>query len=361
MNRPASASLPRILTIDRVYEPVAEYLAAGDRIGDGPAATPTSPLDLYLVHLLVEFAGRSVVAADLAAGSTLGASTVALLANPRVRRVFVEQGRWPSPPDGARLHETVARFVEAREPERAGTLRTAADVAAAIDALAAAIAPGEAAVAIVSASEFRDEGGSSATAFLERFPEGTVVVLGVGRPGVDRAVEGILREVRDGDGLEVRFLRDASSSLFEATAAVLARGATADERARRVGELFATNYDFLAILRDSCLYAVERGSRAADEAEAGRIAAATPARFASKIDFEDATHAHRALREENERLARELREARSWVRKGNPLLAPARRVVAFGRRHRDWIAPAGSLRERAARRAIRVGGRLRGG
>ena len=186
------------------------------------------------------------------------------------------------------------------------------------------------------------------------------MVLGLGRAGVDEAVEGLLRAAREGDGLEVRFLRDAASSLFEATTAILARGETAADRSRRIADLFTTNYDFLAVLRDSCLYAIERGARSADKDAAGRIAAESSARYAKRGDFEDATHLQRALREENERLSHELREARAWVRAGNPVLSPVKKAVAFGRRHRGWIAPPGSLRERAARAALGVGKKLRG-
>lgn len=358
MSRPASPALPRILTIDRVHEPVAEYVAACPWTADGPP--PPSPLDVYLVHLLVEFAGRSTTALDLAARSTSGASTVALLANSRVRRVVVEEGRWPFPPAGERLHEAVGRFVESREPGRAEALQVAAGADDVSDRLAAAVAPGEAVLALVPASEFRGASGSSATSFLRRFPDGVVVVLGLGRPGVDEAVEALLRTAREEVGLKVRFLRDASPSLFEATAAILARGETAADRSRRIADLFTNNYDFLTVLRDSCLYAIERGARSADKDAAGRIAAESSARYAKRGDFEDATHLHRALREENERLSHELREARAWVRAGNPMLSPVRKAVAFGRRHRGWIAPPGSLRELAARAALGAGKRLRG-
>lgn len=358
MSRPASRTLPRILTIDRAHEPVAEYVAACPWTADGPP--PPSALDVYLIHLLVEFAGRPATALDLAARSTSGASTVALLANDRVRAVLVEEGRWPFPPAGERLHEAVRRFVESREPERAAALQVVTGSEDSLDRLAGAAAPRDAAIAILPASEFRGEGAPAASAFLRRFPDGIVVVLGLGRAGADAAVEGLLRTAREEDGLEVRFLRDASPSLFEATAAILARGETAADRSRRIADLFTTNYDFLTILRDSCLYAIERGAKSADKDAAGRIAAESPARYASKADLADATHANRALREENERLAHELQEARSWVRKGNPLLIPVRKAVAFGKRHRRWIAPAGSMRERVARRAIHMGRKLRG-
>lgn len=359
MTRPASPTLPRILTIDRVYEPVADYLAARPWAADGPP--PPSPLDVYLVHLTIEFSGRSAVVLDLTARSTSGASTVATLANPRVRQVVVEEARWPSTPAGERAHESAGRFIEAREPGRGRSLTISKASDEILDLVAEAAAPGDTPIALVPASEYRGEGGETAGAFLERFPDGIVVVLGVDRPGTDEAVERLLRTARETPGIEVRFLRDAAPSLFEATAAVIARGATSADRARRIADLFTTNYDFLTVLRDSCLYAIERGARASSGDSTGRISAASPAMFTSKANFDDATHAHRALREENERLAHELREARAWVRKGNPMLIPVSKALAFGRRHRGWIAPAGSLRERAAHGMLHLGRRLRGG
>jgi len=368
MSSGAAGVLPRISTIDMVHQPLAEYLRRFPDV-DG-AEGILSPLDNYLIHLVLEFLPNEAVAFDLATRSTRGSSTVALMASPRPKRILIEDAPWPLAPEGQRSHEVLRRFADSLDLPSRHALSEAPPSDDPWEVLEDPLGGGAIPVAILSAVEVEAASGTLAAGFLDRFPGGLVIVVGVGKVSADAAAQTLVGMSAAGTGLGTWFLRDGAPTLFDSSIAVLFRGdaSGASSVVKRINQLFVTNYDFLNTVRDACMYALERGARSerAWRGERGRPAGDLKEGGPLERMLIESSIDEEIIREKNLRLQEQVRELEIKLRKEldrsfakHLLVYPARKIVAFGRRHRSLIAPKNSLREQFARsilQAFRSGG-----
>jgi hypothetical protein len=352
-------ALPRISTIDAVFRPVARYLERAPYAGR--VESGLSPLDGYAIHLVLEFGPGPVVAFDLASRFTWGASTVALLANRRAAVVAVEEEASALPPRGDRLHEIVRAF--AVEAGLDG--RDALVVAPRSDDRWATLASNGRRDAVplllLPASTAADSSGEIVASFLERFADGLVVVLGLGKASEDPDARAVIGLASSEGGPTVRLLREGAPSLHDCSVALISRprNPVGADVATRIEQLFTTNYDVLTLVRDACLYAVERGARGSGRALDARVRSAGPdepgeSMYGPGIDEEIHRERNLRLQERIEALEAQLKEETERSLGSTLLVLPARRVLAFGRRHRAFLAPRNSLRERCARGLLQM-------
>src|SRR6516164_2260258 len=80
-----SQCFPDIATIDSIYRPVSLLL---ERLtGKRPTADDLSPLDAYLLHLILEFCPSPITVGDLAVEGTQGITSLVCLRNKNVVKV----------------------------------------------------------------------------------------------------------------------------------------------------------------------------------------------------------------------------------------------------------------------------------
>lgn len=358
-----NGALPRISTIDMVHQPLVEYLG---RLRESDRRVESiSPLDHYLIHLILEFQPRDIMAIDLAGASTLGASTIALMAHPRPSLILVEDAPWPFPNQGRRSLEVLRQFAESMElPGR----RALAPLSQSDDpwtGLAASPGAPRLPMALLSASDPALATGSAAADFFDRFPEGFIVALGVGKIGDDPAAKALARMASPETGVHLRLLREGAPSLFESSIAILHRDAAggAADAVKRIDRLFTTNYDFLSTARNACLYALERGARSQSAGASRSGGPHQNSRNENALEHMtvDSGLDEETLRERNRRLQARVEELEGLLRREldrslakQMMIHPVRKILKLGRRHRAWLAPRNSLRERFARGLLKV-------
>lgn len=358
-----NGALPRISTIDMVHQPLVEYLG---RLPDsGRRGGPISPLDHYLLHLILEFQPRDIAALDLAGEATLGASTIALMAHPRASAILVEDAPWPFSPEGRGRLEVLRQFADSMELVGRRALSTIPSSDDPWGGLEEPSHNGRVPMALLSASDPALDLESAVIEFFDRLPDGFLVVLGVGRIGREPIAGILARLATTATGGHFRLLREEAPSLFESSIAILHRDAAhgAADAVKRIGRLFTTNYDFLSTARNACLYALERGVRSG---AANGISGGQPTRDpgggnALERMTLDSGIEKEALRERNRRLEERVEELEELLRRecdrsfGKQLLIhPARKVLRWGRGRRSWLAPPNSLRERFARSLLQI-------
>jgi hypothetical protein len=354
---------PRLMTIGSVHRPVSDYL---DGLPERPADEPLSPLDCYLIHLAVEFSPRRAAVLDLACEATWGASSVVCLANPRVARVSAQGGDLPIAPE-TRLDELISDFAaEAELPGADGFSTIRADAANVWSELVRSRVGRDFPIVLLPSSAFDESVVDILGPIFEALPEAVVLVLGNGRIGEDRSAQRLVGSLCASPGLSLWFLREHASALTSSGTAVVAlRGNRfAQEIVGRIEKTFSTNYDFLTLVRQSCMYALEKGVRG--ELDARRVGPSLIDTAAQADDptslIVESTLRREVVRETIQRLQDEVRrlELRLVQEENRPLTQSllrrsARKVVHFGRRHRQIFAPKGSLRERMARSMLQMG------
>jgi len=355
--KPSTNRFPRLMTIGSVYQPVSDYL---DGLPQRPITDPLAPLDCYLIHLAIEFSPRRVVAVDLACEATWGAGAVVCLSNPHVSRVSARAGAWPVSP-GRRLDQLIAEFAADAELPAAGAFTPiAVDEEDCWKTLATSLGGRDFPIVLLPSSAFSEPGDDVLSPLFDALPEAVVLVVGNGRIGDDRATRGLVGELHAAPNLDCWFLREHAPALISSGVVVVAAGTNraAAEIVQRIETTFTTNYDFLTLVRDSCLYALERGirgeldarhddpaSRIVDSALRREVVRESIQRLQNQIQRLEL----RVVQEENRPLAQ------SFLRRS------ARKVVHFGRQHRQVFAPNGSVRERMARSMLNMGrGAFRG-
>jgi hypothetical protein len=354
---------PRLMTIGSVYQPVFEFL---DGLPQRPVEDPLSPLDCYLIHLAIEFVPRRVAVVDLACESTWGSGAVVCLSNPRVGRVSSRAGGWQVSP-GKRLDQLIADYAaDAELPGAAAFTSIDADDERFWNTSAASLWGRDDLIVLLPSSAFEGPGDDVLPPIFEAAPEAVVLIVGNGRIGEDSAARRLVAALHGSSNLNGWFLREHSPSLASSGLVVVADKGnhTAAEIVQRIESTFTTNYDFLTIVRDSCLYALERGIQG--ELDPNYVG---PRLLDSLLRDDDpgspiidSELRRDVARETIQRLQGRIRrlEAQVVQEENRPLAhsfmrRSARRVVHFGRRHRQVFAPTGSIRERMARSMIQMG------
>ncbi|APW60251.1 hypothetical protein [Paludisphaera borealis] len=356
-------ALPRISTIDMIYGPVAGYLEQApysDHVECG-----LSPLDNYVIHLILEFCPRPIIAADLASRSSWGATTIACLANHRVARVAVEEETSALPPRGERLHEIIQSYADSSALAARGALAVVPQTDDRWERLGSTAHHDAIPVLLLPASIAASSSGEIVTSFLDRFADGVVVVLGMGKTRDDPNARGVLGLASSETGPVVHLLREEAPSLYDCSIALVFHqtNRVAPDVLKRIEQLFTTNYDFLTLVRDACLYAVERGVR--NQGKSLDARARSSGRMGDRTSLSESLLnpdiEEEVLRERNVRLQEQVEDLEAKLRKelerglGKTLVVlPARRFLAFGRRYRKVIAPRNSLRERFARGLLQM-------
>lgn len=367
MNMTATKSstirLPRLTTIGSVHQPVAEFL---EGLPLSPTDDPLAPLDCYLIHLAIEFSPRRVGVVDLACESTWGAGSVVCLSNDRVSRVFSRAGSWQVKP-GKRLDQMIADFAdEAELPGASAFASTDAGDEEFWTLVETSLRGRDFPIVLLPSSAFAEPGEDVLTPLFQAAPDAVVLVVGNGRVGDDPATRRLVAAVHDASDLRCWFLREHSPSLVTSGLVVVASRSnrSAGDIVQRIESTFTTNYDFLTLVRDSCLYALERGVRGElDPKHVGPKLLDSVFRdddpaspiIDSELRRETARETIQRLQSQVKRLEVQVVQeenrplAQSFVRRS------ARRVVHFGRRHRHVFAPNGSMRERVARSMVQMG------
>lgn len=355
--------LPRLMTIGSVYQTVLEFL---DGLPQRPTEEPLSPLDCYLIHLAIEFSPRRVAVVDLACEATWGAGAVVCLSNTRVSRVTSRAGGWQVSP-GKRLYQLIADYAADSElPGGVGFQSIDDDDEGFWSTFTASLRGRDDLIVLMPASAFGEPGDDVLSPIFEAAPGAVVLIVGNGRIGEDPSTRRLIAALHGSPDLNGWFLREHSPSLASSGLVVVAgrTNRSAVDLVQRIETTFTTNYDFLTLVRDSCLYALERGIQGElDPHHVGpklldsvlrdddpgspiinselrrEIARETIQRLQSKVKRLEV----QVVQEENRPLAQ------SFMRRS------ARRVVHFGRRHRQIFAPTGSMRERMARSMIQMG------
>ncbi len=188
----------------------------------------------------------------------------------------------------------------------------------------------------------------------------------MGKAGECEAARRLVVACHERSPYRLRLLREAAAPLLESRLALVARRDCpfAEPLVRRIEQLFTTNHDFLTLLRDSCMYAVDRGiverldreiedlrsrvERQDWEAEGVRARAE---QLLGEVDRRDRLIEGLRLQIERE-CARPILKAL--------VLQCGRRALSFGRRHRALLAPRESRREKMIRSVMRFQRRLRG-
>jgi hypothetical protein len=406
-----SSGLSRIATIDEIHRPYETFLERSG--GSGSAAVDFSPLDAYLLRLLVEFCPVPVTVVDVACLATRCCSTFICLRNKNVAKVIASVDTSRSPGEtstaidllGAMAepgkHRTVPEFVvdvSARPWER-HSLRIGLHPALSLFLIDPRT---------VSTSGLIE----TLQSIFSAAPRSLVLVVTVGRVGECETVTSLSQACHGSSPLKLWLLRDLSGALLESRLALVAPRELSSVPAMilRLEELFATNFDFLQLLHGCSMYAIEQGlssrweeeiqklksqaeqlrshteqlnsqaeqlkshteqlksqceqlrSHAADsEREHVRLQAQLESFLLEKVESE-AYYLNRMSNHEAqiERLQGLLhRECTRPVGKAIALQS-GRRMVRFVRRHRALFAPAGSFRERVARRLMRTQRTARG-
>ena len=259
MSPTLSPAFSRIATIDSVYRPVERFLERFDPTLDGPGLL--SRLDAYLLHLVAEFCpGRP-------SSRTWSA---------RRRRARAASSAWPTRayPAWPWPHRAPSRAPAGRPsgtcwatssptratPPAAGPSRRSIGPNPPGRRSAPPCAPRAAPV-----PDRRDRAGPRRHPAGRRDPRGVSPGPGPGlRRGQGRRMRGrpaARRRLPRCSPYRLRLLREAAAPLLESRLALVARRDCpfAEPLVRRIEQLFTTNHDFLTLLRDSCMYAVDKG------------------------------------------------------------------------------------------------------
>jgi hypothetical protein len=378
MSHTLSPAFSRIATIDSVYRPLERYLERFDPTPDGPGLL--SPLDAYLLHLVVEFCPRPAFVADLACHATAGTSSVVCLSNPGVSRVGLAAPCAAPGPRGAGLGDLLGDFLaDEGDPARRQAVLALDRAEPPWAPIRAALAHHEQPLFLLDATEPDRDGIPQVAAILEEFPRALALVIGVGRAGECEAARRLVVACHERSPYRLRLLREAAAPLLESRLALVARRDCrfAAPLVRRIEQLFTTNYDFLNMLRDSCMYAVDRGivERLDREIEELRSRIEPPCTHPvereiierQNREIEGLRGCIEPLLGEIDRRDRQIEGLRLQIDRecARPILKAlvlqcGRRALSFGRRHRALLAPRDSRREKMVKSVMRFQRRLRG-
>lgn len=246
---------PFLPTVYGAFKPVEEYL---DRLGTAegtPAAprVPVRPIDALLIRLMVSYQPDRPVVVDLTAADTLGAAAALCLTDPSVRKVTVPRGT----AGGWRF--ILSRFLKDRDAGATGELVEADGLS---EAPGSAVEP-EYPSLILTALGDRSaaELAAEVERWLEAVPRAIVIVLGLGEVGNCPGLAALAASCTGSSRL-LALPRELAPALARSRVAVVARrtNPVVAEALFRTGRLFADNFRFLDLVRETCLAAVQKVS-----------------------------------------------------------------------------------------------------
>lgn len=344
MNMISSFQVSGVSTIDSVYRAVENFR---DRLEPAVGgAPPLSPLDAFLLNLIVEFSPQPVFAADLACDATSGSSAVVCLANPRASRVASMTSDEPRRLGGAGLRVILDEFAaEHFGPlPRHGRLPTDS-FGGAWEVIRTDLSPHQTLLVIVDAADLGRSAGCRLDEIFGRFPTGLVVAVNVGKAGECEAAQRLVGECRNDSPHRLWLMPEISPSIPSSRLALIARRGHpfADSLVGRIDHCFTTNFDFLDLVRDSCSYAVEKGIADRLDQEINRLQQALEASRREALSLQELLH-----------------QAKGRHRLPALIVQSPSRLLAFGRKNRRFLAPANSRRERTLKALMRFQRGLRG-
>jgi hypothetical protein len=341
--------------------------------GKRSTAEVLSPLDAYLLHLVLEFCPTPIRVADLACEATRGATSLVCLRNKNVVGVVASAG----------CDHVLRGLVDSldeldglgsRKAGRRSTLSFVDEPAGMMEHFALeGSAMAELPVFLIEPAALDHGLDQTLETLLEGYPHKLVLVLSVGKAGESRLLETLVRACRDGSPSRLWLLRETSGALSASGLALVAPRdlAFVPSLMLRLEQLFTTNYDFLRLVHDSYMYAVERGLLDQSEVKVlplrSRLEAVEQALGLAQQELATTqqqlatTQQQLSTTQDEMSIARQQLD-REYLRPVVRALAlqSGRRIAHFVRRHRSVLVPAGSHRERIARKVMRVQRRLRG-
>lgn len=246
---------PFLPTVHGAFKPVEEYLDRLGTAGGAPAAprVPLRPIDALLIRLMVSYQPGPPVVVDLTAAATLGTAAALCLTDPSVRRVTVPHGA----AGGWRF--ILSRFLKDRDAAAAAELVEADGLA---DAPGSAVEPEYPAIVLTALG---DRSGAELAAEVERWleaaPRAVVVVLGLGEVGNCPGLAALAASCTGSPRL-LALPRELAPALAGSRLAVVGRRSNpvVAEALFRTGRLFADNFRYLDLVRETCLAAVQKVS-----------------------------------------------------------------------------------------------------
>jgi hypothetical protein len=246
---------PFLPTVYGAFKPVEEYLDRLETAEGAPAAprVPVRPIDALLIRLMASYQPARPVVVDLTAAATLGAAAALCLTDPSVRRVAVPRGV------GGAWRFILSRFLKDRDPATVGELVEADGLS---DSPAAAVDP-EFPTLVLTAPT--DRSGAELAAevehWLEAVPRAVVLVLGLGEVGNCPGLAALAAACTGSPRL-LALPRELAPALAGSRLAVVGRRSNpvVAEALFRTGRLFADNFRFLDLVKETCLAVVQRAS-----------------------------------------------------------------------------------------------------
>jgi hypothetical protein len=193
------------------------------------------------------------VVVDLTAAATLGAAAALCLTDPSVRRVTVPRGV------GGGWRFILSRFLKDRDP---ATVRELVEADGLTDSPATAVEPEYPALVLTAlADRSGPELAAEVSRWLEAVPRAVVMVLGLGEVGNCPGLAALVASCTGSSRL-LALPRELAPALAGSRLAVVGRRSNpvVAEALFRTGRLFADNFRFLDLVRETCLAAVQKAS-----------------------------------------------------------------------------------------------------
>ena len=239
---------PQRPTILSIYRPIEEYWSSfglAKSFGPDPERV-LDPFDALLMHLVLDMAPNRPVLVDLAAEATGGASSVAGLTHPHVRRVVAVTGAGGESAQAGRVISALREF--GRGP---ATGLAPLDVVPANDLPALLPDLPQAVILVHPGGGGPAELAESIRLWLYEQPDALVLFLGLGRVGECPAIEALIRLCANDSGRQLWLLRELGEVLAASRLGMVARHDhpyVADILVRIQG-LYTGNYKFLDLLK----------------------------------------------------------------------------------------------------------------
>jgi hypothetical protein len=228
-------------TIYSVYRPIEEYVELLDVSGVRSAERlrRLQPLDCLLVHSLLDFCTTPPLVIDLAAGDTLGASSLLCLMHVRPRAVLV-----PELGSGGGSEVPWQRVFQQY-------LKTHATDAAAKLAAQREDVTAEGTVFLIGTSP------NLPTAVAQCFAKnkrGIVVIMGLGKTGACPALAELLSACGPSSSRRIALVREMGETLTSSALGLVYDKANTvvEEMAFRLRGLYASNFALLELLKTTC-------------------------------------------------------------------------------------------------------------
>jgi hypothetical protein len=295
-----ATALPRrrLTTLYSVYQPIEEYweTCAPRRETGTDLERVFPPLDAYLIHLLLERFPQPPVLIDLAAEFAGGASTILGLLHPHVQAVVAG---WRSTAESS--DETLTAL---SAYHRLHGLSTNLEIRPTANLLAGTLSSQNHVVLVDARAWAVDMLAGAVMTWCDSQIAGILLLLGLGNVGTCPALEAVLRLCPSGGARRFWLARELADALAASTLGIVApanHGGAADALSR-VGQLFASNHQFVQLLRDANHHTLEAAQLDAD------IMKTHPSAWPLNHELQEWQRQSKAAREEAEQVRRQLSE-----------------------------------------------------